>query len=308
MTPAGARSPPLRTRLLGPALILAVSFGWGLNWPVMKFGLLEIPLWTFRAASSLAAGLCLLAVTRLVSGSTLPPVDEWPGLALAALFNVTLWQVLVAYGLRLVAAGQTAILAFTMPLWAVMLGRVFLGEPLGWRAAMALGLGMAGIAALLARDFAAIAAAPGGVAIVLAGAIAWAIGTLIQKRQRSSLSAMAMAGWQLTLGSLPMLVMIPPLEGFHVPAFSGTAWLALAYTTFISLVSCWYAWFKVVRLLPMSVASIGILLSPVVGVVSGATLLGEPIGASEVLALALIGSALALILVAAPPDEPIAAA
>jgi drug/metabolite transporter (DMT)-like permease len=61
--------------------------------------------------------------------------------------------------------------------------------------------------------------------------------------------------------------------------------------------------------MPMNIASIGILLCPVVGVISGALVLGEPIGSSEILALALIGSALALVLmVPAARTEPAAAA
>jgi drug/metabolite transporter (DMT)-like permease len=283
--------------MLGPVLILALAIGWGLNWPVMKIGLLEFPLWTFRGSACLIAGICLLAFARLAGGRAYPLAGEWWGLALASLFNVTLWQIFIAYGLRLVASGEAAILAFTMPLWAVFLGRVFLRERLGPRGVAALVLGTAGIVVLLLRDLTAIARAPGGVAMVVTGAAAWALGTLIQKRQRSSMTTVALAGWQLTLGALPMMALIPPVEGLHIPHASAAAWLALAYTTFVALVLCWYMWFKLVSLMPMSIASISTLLIPVVGVISGALMLHEAIGLEEIASLVLIGAALALILI-----------
>lgn len=282
--------------LLGAALVFGLAIGWGLNWPMMKIGLAEFPLWTFRGSACFIAGLCLLAIARAAGEPVMPPPGEWRGIGWAALFNITLWQVFIAFGLRLVGSGQAAVLAFTMPLWTVFLAWLILREPLGLRGVAALGLGMAAIAVLLSRDAAAVVHAPAGSALIVAGAVAWAMGTVIQKRRRLSLNAMALAGWQLTVGALPMLAMIPLLEPLRLPDVSARAWVALVYTTFVALVFCYAAWFQVVRLMPMTVAAISILLVPAVGVVSGALMLGEPLGLSEVAALVLIGAALSLVL------------
>ena len=276
---------------------MALAIGWGLNWPVMKIGLREFPLWTFRGSACLVAGLCLLALARIAGQRVMPRRGDWPELAIGSLFNVTLWQILIAYGLRLVTSGEAAILAFTMPLWAVLLGRLFLKEVLGAKGVAARLLGSAGIAVLLSRDFAALAQAPAGVAMVLLGAFAWAIGTVMQKHQRMALSTIALAGWQLTLGSLPMIAMIALLEGTRIPDVGGHAWLALAYTTFIALVLCWYLWLRIVDLMPAGLASISTLLVPAIGVLGGAVMLGESIGPREILALVLIAVALGLVLV-----------
>lgn len=263
----------------------------------MKFALREFPVWTFRGFSCVVAGLCLLALAGLAGGRVLLRRDEWRGLGLAALFNITVWQVLVAFGLRLIGSGEAAVVAFTMPLWAVVLGWLVLREPLGARGAVAIALGMAGIALLLARDFGAVIRAPAGVSLIVAGAVAWAIGTVIQKQRRFSLNALALAGWQLTLGALPMIAIVPFVEPLRWPAASAGAWEALAYTTFVSLVFCYAAWFRIVRLMPIAAASISILLVPAFGVIGGAVMLGEPLGLREAAALLLIGTALALVLV-----------
>jgi drug/metabolite transporter (DMT)-like permease len=292
MPPTDSRFP-----LLAPALIAGLALGWGLNWPAMKLALAEIPLWHFRVGTCLVAGSALLALARWMGDTVAPPPDEWRGLAAASLFNVTVWHVFVAYGLLFVPSGHASVLAFTMPLWAVLIDRLWFGERISRRSALALVLGVAGVFVLLGRGFAEVSQAPLGAALVLVAAIGWAIGTLIQKKRRTSLMPVATAGWQILIGSLPMIAIMPLVEGVHWPQASAAAWIATAYTTFVALVFSYFAWFSIVRLMPVNVASISSLLVPVVGVSTGAILLDEPFGWREALALLLIGTALALVLV-----------
>jgi drug/metabolite transporter (DMT)-like permease len=292
MPPTDSRFP-----LLAPALIAGLALGWGLNWPAMKLALAEIPLWHFRVGTCLVAGSALLALARWMGDTVAPPPDEWRGLAAASLFNVTVWNVFVAYGLLFVPSGHASVLAFTMPLWAVLIDRLWFGERISRRSALALVLGVAGVFVLLGRGFAEVSQAPLGAALVLVAAIGWAIGTLIQKKRRTSLMPVATAGWQILIGSLPMIAIMPLVEGVHWPQASAAAWIATAYTTFVALVFSYFAWFSIVRLMPVNVASISSLLVPVVGVSTGAILLDEPFGWREALALLLIGTALALVLV-----------
>jgi drug/metabolite transporter (DMT)-like permease len=63
------------------------------------------------------------------------------------------------------------------------------------------------------------------------------------------------------------------------------------------MILCWFAWFKIVRLVPVSVSSVSVLMVPVVGVISGSLVLGEVIGWREVAALGLVCCALALVLI-----------
>jgi drug/metabolite transporter (DMT)-like permease len=70
--------------------------------------------------------------------------------------------------------------------------------------------------------------------------------------------------------------------------------LALAYNTVIGQLFCIYAYFETVRLFPVSVATIGVLMVPVIGVLSGAIVLGEPLGWVEFSAVGLVVCALAL--------------
>jgi drug/metabolite transporter (DMT)-like permease len=282
---------------LGLILLVGLAFAWGINWPFMKIVLQEIPLWTFRAWSCSAAGLMLLVLARFSGGSAIPARRDWRPLLVGAFFNVFVWHVSVAVGVMKMASGHASVLAFTMPLWSAAISVLFLGERMSGRVATALVLGVSGIVVLLSRDFAVVGEAPLGAAFMLCAAIGWAIGTLYQKRQNWSVGSLAVAGWQLAIGSVPMFVILPFVEGFAFPEASAAAWAAATYTTVIALVFAYFAWFKIVTLFPASVAGIGTLLTPVIGMLSGAIVLGESFGLREIAAVLLIGSALVLVLI-----------
>jgi drug/metabolite transporter (DMT)-like permease len=280
-------------------LVALLSLGWGFGWPMMKMALSEFPIWTFRSVSCLAAGLCVLAFSRLAGGPLMPTASEWPRLMLAALFNVTAWHLLIGYGVTLVPAGHAAVLAYTMPLWVVVLGSAFFRQSLELTSVVGLALGLAGIVTLVLPDLGTLSAAPVGSGLILLGALAWAIGTLVQKHLDPRLSTLALTGWQLVLGSIPILLLTPIVEGLHFPDVSARAWLSGLYLTVVALVLCYFLWFKIISLLPAGRASISTLMVPALGVVSGTLFLDEPFGMREVLALAFIAAALFLVLM--PP-------
>lgn len=282
---------------LGLLLLVGLSIAWGINWPFMKIVLWEIPLWTFRAWSCMAAGLMLLVLARLAGVKVMPESHEWPSIAFAALLNVLLWHVFIAVGVMQMASGHAAVLAFTMPLWSAIISVTFLGERMTGRVALALALGIGGIVVLLSRDLSAVGESPLGAAFVLGASVGWAIGTLYQKRQNWTVGPLAVAGWQLALGALPMFAVLPFVEGIHFPSASAAAWASAAYTTVVALVFAYYAWFKIVTLFPASIAGIGTLMTPVIGMLSGTLVLSEPFGLREIAAVILIGAALVLVLI-----------
>lgn len=277
------------------ALVGVVALGWGLNFGAIKLSLAEIPLLTFRAASCLAAGALMIALARALGFAIWPERAEWPRFTIAALLNVTAWHLLVAGAILHLASGQVAVLSFTMPLWTAILGVAFFGERLSARVIVAVALGTAGMLVLAARDPSSIGASPWGVALSIAAALTWAGATLYQKRHAWTISTLAFAGWQLLLGGVPIALLAPLVDGFWLGPASATTWLAAAYVTLVALVACYAAWFKLVQIVPASIAAIGSLAVPLVALIAGALALDEPFGAAEAASIVLIGAALALV-------------
>ncbi len=144
----------------------------------------------------------------------------------------------------------------------------------------------------------------GGVFGLLA-ALSWAAGTVIVKRVAWTIPILTMVGWQLVISVVPLAVIALAVEPVTIHTASATALGAMAYTIFIAIVFCYYAWFKLVSIFPANVASVGTLLTPVVSLLAGAAVFAEPLGWRELTAVVLVLSALALVLLwRAPTPAP----
>ncbi len=279
---------------------------WGTSWPAMRTVFLEMPVWQFRALTCLIGGVALLGMAKLAGGNLRLAREDWLPLLLASVFNMTTWHVTSGYGLTMIGAGHAAVVCYTLPIWTALLGAVLLKERLTARVFAGLVLGMGGVAVLASHDFAALGADPLGLAFVLAAAVSWGIGTVLIKRRAWSAGMNALAGWQLLMAAAPIGLIALLTERFTLHEASGAAVLSAFYILLLGVIAGYALWFKVVSLFPATVASIGALVTPVIGMASSAILLGEPIGWREVVALALVLSAVALVIFR-PAPQPAAA-
>jgi len=265
---------------------------------MMKIGLGEIRPWTFRSLCLILGGFGLLAPLRAIRLQSAIPKKEIGPLFLVAFFNITGWHLCSAYGLIYMNAGRAAIIAYTMPVWASLLGTILLRERLIPSRVIGLGLGMAALAILIGPEIKGLGSAPLGVVFMLGAAISWGAGTVFIKYFRWTIPTLSLSGWQLILGGIPVVLGAFILE--PVSALSQVSWRggwATAYVVILGNIFCNWAWIKVVQLFPASVAAIGTLLIPVVGVFSSALILGELIGLQEIAALILMLMALTIVMI-----------
>jgi drug/metabolite transporter (DMT)-like permease len=243
-----------------------------------------------------ASGLLILALALVLGQRVTAPRAAWPPLLISAFCNVTLWHAFSAFGVAAMESGRASVIAFTMPLWAAVLARLFLAEPIGARRTLALALGAGGIGALLSPDLARFAADPVGPLMMTGAAVAWAAGTLWQKRIGWAIPVLPHTGWQLLLGGLPIVAAAFMFDTAEAADWSPGIVVLVVYSIVGPLGFCYWAWYKVVTLFPTHVAAIGTLLIPVLGVASGAAILAEPFGVAEIAALVLVSAAIALTL------------
>ena len=278
-------------------VLAALTLAWGFNWTALKVALSEVPPWTFRSLClGLGAGVLFLALRAGGQRLSLPH-GQWGRLWLLALLNITSWNMLVAFGVALIPSGRAAILAYTMPVWAVPLSVWFLGERVTGAKLVGLALGLGGLALLLGESVVSLGSAPLGSLLVLGAALSWALGTVLQKRFPVRMPAGPYTAWIMLLGGVPIFVGALVLED---PRALGGVSLAPAlgtvYNVFIAFAFAHWAWIKIATSVPVSVFSISMLIIPVVGVVSGMLFLGERPTWAEYAALALVLAALVTVL------------
>jgi drug/metabolite transporter (DMT)-like permease len=261
----------------------------------MKILLAEVPPLSIRGICAVAA-VALLAAIAVARGERLRVAPRaMPRLALAALLNVTAWMGLATFSLFWLAAGEATIVCYTMPVWASIFARLILGERITARRLLALAVGFSGLLVLvLGRGVEMGLAKLPGVGFALAAAILFSLGTVIGKRWPIGMPPTSLAAWQTGLGCAPLALGALVFEAPNPAAFSAGAWWLLLYGGVGPLGLCYVAWFAALRRLPASAASAGTLLTPVVGVVTAALFLDEPLGLREVLALSLTIGGVAL--------------
>ena len=283
-------SKPTRARAhIAPAglMFLAItSVGWGFNWPVTKYLLSELPPLTMRGATGVI-GASLLAGLAVLRGQSLRvPSELWPRLVLAAFLNVACWMTLMGLALLWLPAGEAALIAYTMPVWASLLAWPILGERPNLLRVISLVMAFAGLAAIMGGNgFAASAAKMPGIIMALGGAIGFAVGTVLSKKLPLSLPPLSAAAWQIGIGCLPVAVVGLFVEKADVAALSSLAWILLAYSTVIQFCVAYVSWFAALARLPASVAAMGTMAVPVIGVVASAVALHEPLGVGQITAL-----------------------
>jgi drug/metabolite transporter (DMT)-like permease len=283
---------------LAPAglMFLAItSVGWGFNWPVTKYLIGEVPPLTLRGSTGVV-GAALLAALALARGQSLMvPRGMWLRLSLAALLNVTGWMVLMGLALLWLPASEAALIAYTMPVWASLLAWPVLGERPTLLRTIALVMAFAGLGTIMGGNgFSANIEKLPGILMALTGSFGFALGTVLAKRLPLKLPQIPAAAWQIGLGCFPVALVGLAIETSHLDRVTGLGWWLLVYSTVIQFCIAYVSWFAALARLPASVAAIGTMAVPVIGVVASAMALHEPLGPVQIAALIFTLSAVVL--------------
>src|SRR3546814_12877764 len=78
---------------------------------MMKLALAEIPVWSFRGVCCASGAIGLFLIAWYGRQTMRVPAGQWRILVVTSMCNVTLWNVFIGYGLTMLPAGRTAIIA-----------------------------------------------------------------------------------------------------------------------------------------------------------------------------------------------------
>jgi len=275
-----------------PLALFILTITWGYTWVLAKQALVYAPPFAFVAERCVGGALALLLALKLMGR---PVRLEAPGPTLAiGLMQVTGFMALQTWALVEGGPGKTAVLVFTMPIWTLLIAWPILGERIRgkqWLAALSTLTGLVLIIepwnmhSSLFSNFLAVMAA-----------LCWAIGTVLVKRLRSrqQVDLLSLTTWQMLLGAIPLVLlalMIPERPTDWSVPYIGI----LTFMSVISTAMCWWLWITILDRVPAWEASLSVLGTPVVAIVSSRMILGEEFKMSEVAGILFIGGGLALL-------------
>ena len=284
------------TRFLLPVVWIA----WGLAYPLMSWSLKAADLFSTRLIILPLSGLILLGVGVVRGAPLWPERSMWGPLALTGLFNMGLFQIFLISGIAMLGPSRTPIIVYTMPAWSSLFAVFLLKERISLKVALSLLLSLLAVALIISQE-AAVRRAPIGTVLTLLAAISFGIGTVLTKRYSLRGDPAINAGWQLLLGTLPViLVWLVWLPHAYFRPEETRGLFALVFLILISNALAYFCWFRIIQLMPASVASLTTLVVPCVGFASSALLVGGNISWLDVMALGLIVAAVTLVLADRP--------
>jgi drug/metabolite transporter (DMT)-like permease len=277
-------------------LLILLTVVWGLNWPIMKFGVTGYPPLTFRTLC-MWLGLPLLGAFLLWRRVPLSIGREhWRELAMLTVLNMFFWHTLAILAIGSLSSGRAAILGYTMPVFSAVIGALWFGQRLPPRAWGGVAAAALGVLLLLWHEITTLSGKPLGVAMMLLAAATWAVGTQRMRRTRIPVPTLAMSFW-MTLATTLWMTLLSLLFERDAWAMPNPAqWGAIVYNAVGVFAFAQVVWLMLARELPPIASTLSVMFIPVLGVFSGAWWLGEVLHWQDWAAVALVMLAIATVL------------
>ncbi|PKO31326.1 MAG: multidrug transporter [Betaproteobacteria bacterium HGW-Betaproteobacteria-7] len=276
-----------------PALALIVlSLTWGYTWVLAKQGLAYAPPFAFAAERCVGAALALIIAVKL-SGRSLKLVAPRQTIAIG-LAQVSGFMIFQTWALVEGGPGKTAVLIFTMPIWTLLLAWPILGERVCGKQWLAAASTLGGL--ILIIEPWDMHASLFSKFLGLMAALCWATGTILIKRLRGKtpVDLLTLTTWQMIIGAVP-LVLLAFIVPEHPTEWTGGYVGILIFMSIGSTAMCWWLWIYILDRVPAWEASLSVLGTPVVAILSSRLIFGEAFKTSEIAGIVLIGSGLALL-------------
>jgi drug/metabolite transporter (DMT)-like permease len=269
---------------------------WGSNWMVTKTLVASVsPLWAVAIRSAIAT-VALLGLLLARGQLILPRRGDVSVILAVAVLHMGAFSALVAFGLQLVPVGRSIVLGYTTPLWVAPAAWLFLREPVTRSRLAGIALGLAGLATMfnpLAFDWNDHNALIGNGLLLLA-ALCWAANILYVRAHRWISTPFQLVFWQALLATLILAALALRIDGIPQITWSPKLAGAFLYAGLCGTALAHWAMVTVNRSLPSVTTSLGLLATPVVGVVTSAIFLGEHVSTSLICAMAMILGGIAI--------------
>lgn len=208
-----------------------------------------------------------------------PKSHQWKTILILSLLNFVFSNGLSTWGIKYISSGLGAILGAIFPIWIVIIS-FFKGERLSKLAVTGLFVCFGGVCVIfydhlsdfLQPDFSF------GIFLSLIATLTWAFGTLYTKKKAASFNPYFSLGLQMLISSV-FVFSIVGATGTSIPLseIPANSWWSIGYLVIVGSVLTFIAFIYALQKLPAEVNSIYAYVNPIVAVILGAIIFGEPL-------------------------------
>jgi drug/metabolite transporter (DMT)-like permease len=283
---------------INPRLVIslaAVYVIWSSTYLAVRFAIAELPPLLMAGGRYSIAGLVMLAIARR-RGAAWPSAAQWLRVVPIGALLFLCGNGFVVIAELSVSSGGAAVVCATMPLWTGVWAALG-GERSSWRDWLSLAIGFVGVLVLMGGP--SLQGRPLHLALIVLSPMCWALGSVLARRQSREWrigASLASAMQMLTGGAT--LIAAGLVDGERLPAHAGAgSWLAVGYLLVFGSLIGFTAYNWLLRNARPVVATSYAYVNPIVAVLLGAAISGEPLGVTTLVANVLIVGAIALALI-----------
>jgi drug/metabolite transporter (DMT)-like permease len=274
----------LRAILMG----LAFAFMWSSAFTSARMIVADAPpLWSL-SARFLISGLLGILIARALGQSWKLTKTQWVATFVFGLCQNALYLGLNFVAMQWIEASLAAIIASAMPLIVAILGWLVYKDRITMMGVVGLIAGIFGVVLIMGSRLSG-GVDMFGIALCIIAALALAVATLAVRNVSSGGNVLMVVGLQMIVGSAILFCVAVPFETLEVN-WTPRLMLAFAYTTLVPGLLATWVWFTLVGRIGTVRASTFHFLNPFFGVLVAWVLLGESLGALDVLGVAIIAA------------------
>lgn len=259
-----------------------IYFVWGSTFFAIRVGVAEVPPLLLASMRFLVAGL-VLYLWMLARGERSPTLRQWISASLLACLIFVLDYGLLFWSEQRVPSGIAAVMLATIPVFMALSEIIFLRtRRMTVSLAVALLIGICGVAVLMSRAL-NLGGAPvdrGGAIALIIGAVTWSIASVLTRKLTLPESKVMSSGVQMLAGGVLLAVVSAALGEFgrfHPASVSREAWWALLYLIVFGSIIGFTAYVWLLHHQSPTKVGTYAYVNPVVAVVIGYFLAGEPL-------------------------------
>lgn len=262
-----------------PILALCwVCFFWGTTWIASKEGVRHMPALQLVGIRQFIAGFIYVAYF-LYKKTPWPKGKQWKTIFILTILNFVLSNALSTWGVKYISSGLGAIIGAIFPLWIVFI-TLFRGERIARLSILGLIVSFAGVCVIFC-DYLEDFLKPDfrfGIFLSLISTVTWAFGSLYTKKKAASFNPYFSLGLQMLISSTIILAITGATgTGVSITSIPANSWWAIGYLTIIGSLLTFIAFIYMLQRLPPEINSIYAYINPIVAVILGAIIFGEPL-------------------------------
>ncbi len=279
--------------------LIFICIVWGTTFLAIRVGVMHYPAFLFAGVRQTIAGIILMVAALSRNSTKDLSRSNLARQMLIGFLMLTLGNGFVSWGEKYIPSGISALLCSLMPLVAVVFN-LFSSRKDHFNAMIGMGLllGFCGVGLIFRHNISEMTtpAYIGGIAATLFATSSWALGSIINKKDKTPVNPFFNSGMQLFFGGIFMLIMSPAIDTYKgVEWWNADALLAMVYLIIFGSALAYAAYMYTLSVLPIGIATLYAYVNPLIAVVAGYFFLKEDISIYTALAFVTIAISVYLV-------------